>query len=245
MAQAFVSYASEDQAIAQDVAAALKANGVAVWIAPDSILPGQVYNEAIVAGIRASEALCVLISPHANASKHVAREVGLADDQGKRIVPIRIAAIEPSDGLAYYLNLPQWVEWHSVGAAALAPVIALLGAAAPEQKENPAQDGGLAVLEIRRKAMATAMTRAVSIISNGFEIGKLPNGGKLELRLAHSQPHAFIAQLDYIKSEPYILNAERNGRYVVELSVPEMTDLGRQAAGLLGQKSYFTWKRLA
>jgi hypothetical protein len=24
-----------------------------------------------------------------------------------------------------------------------------------------------------------------------------------------------------------------------------MTDLGRQAAGLLGQKSYFTWKRLA
>ncbi len=49
----------------------------------------------------------------------MAREVGLADTQGKRIVPIGIEAVEPSDGLTYYLSLPQWVEWHMHGAAAL------------------------------------------------------------------------------------------------------------------------------
>jgi hypothetical protein len=48
MAQIFLSHASEDARIAREVAAAFTARGIAVWMAPDSILPGQVYNEAIV-----------------------------------------------------------------------------------------------------------------------------------------------------------------------------------------------------
>lgn len=123
MAQVFVSHSTEDAAVARQVADALRAAGIGVWIAPDSIRPGEAYNEAIVAGLKASDVLAVLVSKASNASKHVAREVGLADSHGKKIIPIRIEAVEPSDGLTYYLSMPQWVEWHARGAAALTPVI--------------------------------------------------------------------------------------------------------------------------
>jgi hypothetical protein len=68
MAQVFVSRSTEDVAIAQQVVATLKAGGVGIWIAPDSIPPGVAYNEAIVAGLRASDTLAVRVSKAANAN---------------------------------------------------------------------------------------------------------------------------------------------------------------------------------
>lgn len=85
----------------------LRAAGVGVWLAPDSIKPGEAYNEVIVAGLRACETLAVLVSRSSNASKHLARDVALADGQGKRIIPIRLEAVEPSDGHTGYLGIPQ------------------------------------------------------------------------------------------------------------------------------------------
>ena len=49
MPQVFVSHSAEDIAIARQVADALRAAGVGVWIAPDSIKPGEASNEAVVA----------------------------------------------------------------------------------------------------------------------------------------------------------------------------------------------------
>jgi hypothetical protein len=254
MAQIFLSHASEDARVAREVAEAFTARGIAVWMAPDSILPGQVYNEAIVSGLRASDALCVLVSTPANGSKHVAREVALADDLGKRIVPIRIEAVEPSDGLVYYLNLPQWVEWGAHGAAGLGPVIALLtGAPGPDPAPPPLSEpaaphgglgaGGGALVRVVRPKLYSAMARNVAILVDGDKRGEVGNGGALDVQVSPG-PHEFMARMDYIKSAPFRIDAEAGRTRIAQISLPNSTDLGGQAAGLFGGASYFTWALL-
>lgn len=74
MPQVFISHSTEDAAVARQVADALRGAGIGVWIAPDSIPPGEAYNEAIVVGLKASDTFAILVSRASNASKHVARE---------------------------------------------------------------------------------------------------------------------------------------------------------------------------
>ena len=245
MAQMFVSHATEDAAAARAIADALKARAIDIWMAPDSIRPGQVYNEAIVAGLKSSDALCVLVSKAANASKHVQREVGLADDLGKAIVPIRIENIEPSDGLIYYLKLPQWVEWHARGVSALEPVFAMLGADRPPQ-QTPAPPAvlGAALIQISRIARYTAMARKVAILIDNDKVGEIGNGETATWPVAPGR-HALVARMDYIKSAPFAFDAAFAGLHAFELAIPEAADLKNHAAGLLGQSSYFTWKQIS
>ena len=257
MAQVFISHSTEDAAVARQVAAVLHSAGVAVWIAPDSILPGQVYNEAIVAGLRSSDILAVLVSRAANNSKHVAREVGLADSHGKRIVPIRIEAVEPSDGLAYYLSLPQWVEWHAEGPAALKRVIAVLGGsdepkpAKPQpsppsagqgahQGAYPGAQGG-ATIRIYRPPRGSYAARMIAILIDGQKIGEIGNGATVDFTVAPGR-RDIAARVDYVKSRPLEVDAAVGRVRSLELVVPEMADIGGQVAGLLGQSSFFTWK---
>ncbi|MFT3724606.1 MAG: toll/interleukin-1 receptor domain-containing protein [Hyphomonadaceae bacterium] len=251
MGQVFLSYATEDAAIARQVADGLRAAGVSVWIAPDSILPGQAYNEAIVAGLKASDTLAVLVSRASNASKHVMREVGLADTHGKRIVPVRIEAVEPSDGLTYYLSLPQWVEWHAHGAAALAPMIGMLGGAisppaavaAVPLVAHPAVaiPGVDTAIEIRRTSHLTGAARNVAILINGGKGGEVGNGKSLTLPVQPGR-HEVVARVDYIKSAPFAVDVRAGRTTIVELSLPNVADVGAQLSGLLGQSKYFQWK---
>ncbi len=185
----FVSHSTEDAAIARQVADALRAAGIGVWIAPDSIKPGEAYNEAIVAGLRSCETLVVLVSKASNVSKHVMREVGLADGQGKKIVPIRIEPVEPSDGLTYCLSLPQWVEWHRSGAAALAPVIGMLKGRRGARTREAAAFATRAAGSGRRRGAAyspsaarSAAARNIAILVDGQKIGEIGNGASRRLQ---------------------------------------------------------------
>jgi hypothetical protein len=252
MPQVFVSHSTEDAVIARQVADALRAAGVGVWIAPDSIRPGEAYNEAIVAGLKASDTLAILVSKASNASKHVAREVGLADSQGKRIIPIRIEAVEPSDGLTYYLSMPQWVEWHARGAAALAPLIGMLGGAAPVparelqtpvQHDPPARTDGAAMIEIRRGNHMTGSARNVAILVDGEKAGEVGNGKSIVLRVEPGR-RDIMARIDYIKSAAFPVDAQAGRVRVIELGLPNVADVGAQLSGLLGQSKYFSWKLL-
>jgi hypothetical protein len=245
MTQVFLSHSTEDAVIARQVADALRTAGVGVWIAPDSIRPGEAYNEAIVAGVRTSDALAVLVSRAANASKHVAREVGLADGAGKRIVPIRIEPVEPSDGLAYYLNLPQWVEWHSHGPSALAPVIAMWGGQVAVQfvpeAPPPIVVGQGAVIRVRRHSAMAASARNIAILVDGEKAGEVGNGGTVDLAVQPGR-RELVARIDYTKSKALEIEAVAGRVRVVDLVMPEISDLGGQVAGLLGQSKFFTWK---
>jgi hypothetical protein len=57
MPAVFISYASQDAAVANAVVAALEGGGLSCWIAPRDVTPGAFYGDAIVHAIDAAQAV--------------------------------------------------------------------------------------------------------------------------------------------------------------------------------------------
>jgi hypothetical protein len=88
---------------------------ITCWMAPRDIPMGSSYHEEIVAAIENSRAVLLLFSGAANKSEHVLREVELAAQGKKPILPLRIDVSEPAGGLKYMLANKQWVERKALG----------------------------------------------------------------------------------------------------------------------------------
>lgn len=109
-ASLFVSHASEDGREAADVTAELERRGVGAWLATRDIQVGENYAAQIYNAIVECSHLLVLLSPAAVASVHVQREVNLALDQGKAILPLVVTT--DADFLS---TLPaEWKYWLGV-----------------------------------------------------------------------------------------------------------------------------------
>jgi hypothetical protein len=103
----FISYSSSDQEIALQVCGFLEANEIGCWYAPRDILPGEFYGERIVNGIKESEVLTVIITPNSCISTHVLREVQIAQEENKIIVPIILEGTLFPENLRYMLCIYQ------------------------------------------------------------------------------------------------------------------------------------------
>ena len=106
----FVSYSSNDRAIADAVVAALEAAGVACWTAPRDISPGEEWAEAIIRGLNQSRAMVLVFSAHANQSPQIKREVERAVHRGMPLVPLRVDAARPVGSFEYFLMTPHWLD---------------------------------------------------------------------------------------------------------------------------------------
>lgn len=106
----FLSHASVDKAAADAACHALESAGVRVWMAPRDVVPGTPYGRAIIEAIKASRLMVVIFSHEANASEHVAREVELAARERKPLLPMRVAAVAPSDELLYFMGRAHWLD---------------------------------------------------------------------------------------------------------------------------------------
>ncbi len=84
----FVSYAREDAAIVDRLAAALRASGREVWIDTDHIRGTEEWARAVDAGIEASDAVAFVLSPPFLDSEQCRRELEHAVRNGKRLVPL-------------------------------------------------------------------------------------------------------------------------------------------------------------
>lgn len=70
----FVSYASQDAAVANSIVENLESQGLKCWIAPRDVKPGAQYADAIVRAINDAKAVVLVMSASAVDSAHVARE---------------------------------------------------------------------------------------------------------------------------------------------------------------------------
>ncbi|HEX8366453.1 MAG TPA: toll/interleukin-1 receptor domain-containing protein [Allosphingosinicella sp.] len=107
----FVSHHSSQLEVAQHVERALNAKGVKCWIAPRDVEPGASFARAIPDAIGESSAVLLLFSAASVKSPHVERELILADQLGKAIIPLRIEKIVDPGGLRYHLAAAQWIDW--------------------------------------------------------------------------------------------------------------------------------------
>jgi TolB-like protein/tetratricopeptide (TPR) repeat protein len=112
----FISYASHDAAVAQNVCSALEAAGFPCWMAPRDVVPGTLYADGIVRAINESGILVLLLSEHAIASSHVGKELERAASKRHPIIVLRTDAAPLTPAFEYFLSESQWIEVGSDGA---------------------------------------------------------------------------------------------------------------------------------
>ena len=107
---AFISHHSSQIDAARHLARVLDRNGIKGWMAPDDIDPGMAFDKVIIEQIARSDVILLLFCARSDQSKHVKREIMLAEQSSKLIYPIRLETIQP-EGLAYWLQDYQWIDW--------------------------------------------------------------------------------------------------------------------------------------
>jgi hypothetical protein len=84
----FVSYASADSAFAADLAKELREAGVKVWIAEDSIDPGEVWSRKLAKELQSSGAVVLVVSPDSQVSDYVDKELHGARAFNIPVIPV-------------------------------------------------------------------------------------------------------------------------------------------------------------
>jgi TolB-like protein/tetratricopeptide (TPR) repeat protein len=114
----FVSYASQDAAVANSIVESLESQGLKCWIAPRDVKPGAQYADAIVRAINEAKALVLVMSGSAVASSHVGKEIERASSKRKPIIAFRIDAAPLNHALEYFLSESQWIDGKALGVPA-------------------------------------------------------------------------------------------------------------------------------
>ena len=111
----FISYASQDVAVADRIVETLDRHGLKCWIAPRDVVPGESYASAIVHAIDATKVIVLVLSENAATSQHVLREVERASSKRHPVVAFRIDAAPMPADLEYFLNTSQWLDASALG----------------------------------------------------------------------------------------------------------------------------------
>lgn len=123
----FISHHSSQYEAGKAVKDALAAVGIRGWLAPDDVDPGSAFDTQIVDQLKRSDAIVLLLSAEADRSRHVKRELMLADDGGIAVFPVRIERIQ-AEGLAYFLKDRQWIDWFGARGDGLERLVAAVKA---------------------------------------------------------------------------------------------------------------------
>lgn len=103
MADVFISYSSADHDEALALAGRLRAAGYSVWIDESAIGAASKWTKEIVLGIEECNVFILLISKHSFASHNVIKELSLASEANKSIVPVDLEAVELTHDVKYQL----------------------------------------------------------------------------------------------------------------------------------------------
>jgi TolB-like protein/Tfp pilus assembly protein PilF len=159
----FVSYASQDAAVAESIVESLEIHGLKCWIAPRDVKPGAQYADAIVRAINEAKAVVLVLSAGAMESSHVAREVERAASKRKQIIAFRVDPATLIPALEYFLSESQWIDVPRLGMPeALAKLEDAVGQGSATLSQNSIS-GVRAMGKKRRVAIAGAVFIALGV----------------------------------------------------------------------------------
>ncbi|MFI5202647.1 MAG: TIR domain-containing protein, partial [Candidatus Kapaibacterium sp.] len=142
MPDVFISYSKSDRIHALDLAGELRAHGFSVWIDQGSIGGAKNWATEIVKAIDACSTFLCLLSPHSLASHNVAKELHLASEKQKNILPILLEEVKLPSNFEYPLAGLQRVQYEDRPAIFEALKL-LLGVPATEQTPPPMERSGI------------------------------------------------------------------------------------------------------
>jgi TolB-like protein/Tfp pilus assembly protein PilF len=201
----FISYGSQDSAVADAVLEALEQQGIGCWIAPRDVTAGTYYPGEIVHAIDATKATVLILSAHSASSPHVLREVERAASKRHPIISLRIDRTPLPDEFQYFLNTSQWLEASSGDAGrAMTKLIAAVRLAIQSPVSTPAA----AATSDATPSSSTGRSTSRSVILAASVIG-LAIAGVAADRIWQSirQPAGTAAPTDNAATRPMAVEA--------------------------------------
>ena len=110
-AEVFISYAARDRERVLGLVERLRKAGVTVWIDQVGIDVSTMWSQEIVSAIKGCKVMLLSISPHSTESGNVVKELALASERKKPIIPVYLEAAEIPETMEYQLAGIQRVEY--------------------------------------------------------------------------------------------------------------------------------------
>ena len=99
----FISYSRKDRAKVSSLVSTLRSSGASVWVDESAIDGATLWSQEIVGAIRKCKVFLLALSSNSSLSKNVVKEVALASESGKKILPVMLEDTEVPESMAYPL----------------------------------------------------------------------------------------------------------------------------------------------
>jgi hypothetical protein len=106
----FVSHVAENRISAMEIVDELERRGTRCWIAPRDVRPGEPFDDQIADAIDACRGMVLIFSELCNDSEYIRREVTVAGESHKPVIPFRIEDVQPRRGLRVRLSDLHWID---------------------------------------------------------------------------------------------------------------------------------------
>jgi TolB-like protein len=103
MADIFISYSSKDREKAEELSQVLALAGLSVWIDKQGIGAATSWTREIAEALDACRVFVLLLSTNSLSSKNVAKELSLAAEAEKHIIPIELESVAIPTTFRYHL----------------------------------------------------------------------------------------------------------------------------------------------
>jgi hypothetical protein len=132
----FVSHVSEDRQAALEIVAELERRDIPCWIAPRDVRPGKPFDDEIAEAIEACRAMLLIFSDRCNEHEYIRREITVAGESRKVIIPYRIEDAQPRRGLRVRLSDLHWIDGFVSRERAVDQVVKTIDPARMRQQEE-------------------------------------------------------------------------------------------------------------
>ena len=102
-AEVFISYSSQDQERVVKIADKLRSADISIWVDESGISAATLWSQEIAEAITSCKVLVLMVTPKSVASENVVKEVSLAAEQRKKILPVILEPTEIPKSLQYHL----------------------------------------------------------------------------------------------------------------------------------------------
>jgi hypothetical protein len=93
----YLTYSQEDTEVARRIAHDFGKRGIDAWLDVERLAPGQEWRTQAQEVLDRCDGIVVLVSPALRQNRYAAQEISYTLSRGKRIVPLRVAPVAPSD----------------------------------------------------------------------------------------------------------------------------------------------------
>ena len=122
-AEVFISYSSNDQDKVVKLADKLRSSGVSIWVDESGIGAATLWSKEIAGAIKGCKVLVLMVTPNSVKSENVVKEVTLAAEQRKKILPVVLEPTQIPEALEYHLAGIQHLDVNGMSPSASAEEI--------------------------------------------------------------------------------------------------------------------------